>query len=213
MDGRWEDSGWRMNEAFLRLKDGDNWTGAGSWSFEEYANEFERMRESVTKWSEERTEANGRDLFNWLKWWSGSSEEERGTENSPTVGKIGWKDGNVWHPIPLLHPFRLAQPLQYLITAARLREGEWETVVGMRIGEYTRWSIEVSPGEEIYLHTNVRPHCTNDIANFFYGSALSLAKDFGVDVRSLRLGQSDSVFPCPYSRLLTVCSVSKGLPY
>ncbi|KZS87048.1 hypothetical protein SISNIDRAFT_491397 [Sistotremastrum niveocremeum HHB9708] len=186
MDSRWEDSGWRMDEAFFRLKNGNDSFAGGNASLEENAEYYERMRESVTRWSEARTEENGRNLWAWLRWWSGSSEIERGTENSPTVGEIGWKDGNGWHPIPLVHQFPLAQPLQYNVAASRLRDGELETIVGTQIGEYTRWSIDVSPGEEIYLRMYIRSGHTKDIAAFFYGSALSLARDFEVDVRSLR---------------------------
>ncbi|KZS86584.1 hypothetical protein SISNIDRAFT_491820 [Sistotremastrum niveocremeum HHB9708] len=187
IDGQWEDSGWRMNEAFWRLSDGRDLSGGGNVSFEQNADLFERMRESVTEWNEENTEESARDLFDWLDWWSGSSKRERGTENSPTVGEIQWRDGNEWHPIPLVHQFPLAQPQKYSITASRWREGEWETIVGARIEGFTRWSIDVSPGEEIYLLTFVRSYRTKDIADFFYGSALSLARDSGVDVRSVRI--------------------------
>ncbi|KZT32481.1 hypothetical protein SISSUDRAFT_1055475 [Sistotremastrum suecicum HHB10207 ss-3] len=187
MDGRWEDSGWRMDEAFGRLRDGHDTIGGGSRSIEYYADLFERMRKSVRNWSEEKSEKNARDLWTCLRWWSGSIEIERGTKNSRSVGEIGWRDGNEWHPIPRVHRFSLAQPHEYDISASRLRDGEWETIVGTQIAEYTRWSIDVSPGEEIYLRTFVSSLRTEDIANFFYGSALSLAKDFGADVRSLRL--------------------------
>ncbi|KZS86582.1 hypothetical protein SISNIDRAFT_491818 [Sistotremastrum niveocremeum HHB9708] len=187
MDGRCEDSGWRVNEAFNRLRDGDDWIAGGSWSLEENADEFERLRKSATKWNEEKTAENARDLFDWLGWWSGSNEIERGTETPPTVGEIGWRDGKNWNPIPLVHHFPLAQPLQYQINAFRWREGDWETIVGTQIEGFTRWSIDASPGEEIYLGTYVRSYRTNKIFDFFYGSALSLAKDFGVDVASLRL--------------------------
>ncbi|KZS87039.1 hypothetical protein SISNIDRAFT_491389 [Sistotremastrum niveocremeum HHB9708] len=187
MDGRWKDSGWRMDEAFYRLRDGNDRSEGASVSFEEIATQFERMRESATKWNEEETEENGRDLFGWLSWWCGSSEYERGTENSPSVGEIGWIDRNEWHPIPLVHHFPIAPPLQYNFAASRWRDGEWDTIVGTRIGEYTRWSIDISPGEEIYLDTFVRFYRPQDMANFFIRSALSLAKDFGVDVCSLRL--------------------------
>ncbi|KZS87054.1 hypothetical protein SISNIDRAFT_491403 [Sistotremastrum niveocremeum HHB9708] len=188
LDGRWEDSGWRMNQAFFRLRDGDDTIGGGNASFEESAHEFERMRESATKWSEEKTRENARDLFYWLWWWwSGSSEFELGTENSPSIGEIGWIDGKVWHPICLVHHFPLAQPPQYGVAASRWRDGEWETIVGTQIAEYTRWPIDVSPGETVYLRTFVRWDRTNDITTFFYGSALSLARDFGVDVHSLCL--------------------------
>ncbi|KZS87046.1 hypothetical protein SISNIDRAFT_471277 [Sistotremastrum niveocremeum HHB9708] len=195
LDGRWEDSGWRMEEAFGRalmkeqLRDGDDGAGAGSLSFEEYADEFEQMRKSVTKWNEEKTAENARDLWDWLKWWSRSSETEPGIENSPTVGEIGWIDGNRWHPIPLDHLTPPAQPYGYAITADRWRDGEWETIVGTAWPNerHKRWSIDVSPGETIHLGTYVRSDRTTRIADFFYGSALSLAKDSGVDVRSLRL--------------------------
>ncbi|KZS86577.1 hypothetical protein SISNIDRAFT_491830 [Sistotremastrum niveocremeum HHB9708] len=187
MDDRWEDSGLRMNEAFWRMKDGDDAIGGGSGSFEYFANEFERMREAVTNWSKEKTRENARDLWNRLWLWSGSGEFERGTENSPSVGEIGWRDGKDWHPIPLVHQIPLAQPPKYQITASLSRDGEWETIVGTRIGEYTRWSIDVSPGEEIHLRTIVRSYRTNVIIDFFHGSALSLAREFGVDLRSLRL--------------------------
>ncbi|KZS87053.1 hypothetical protein SISNIDRAFT_471284 [Sistotremastrum niveocremeum HHB9708] len=215
MDGRWEDSGWRMEEAFFRsteqvlreeqLMDGDgesevvardsdafsvnlnaDRTGGGNSSVEEYADWFERMRESLTKWSEERTDANARDLWDWLWWWSGSSKVERGTENSPTVGEIGWIDGNHWHQIPLVHHFPLADPPEYDVTASRLHDGEWETIVGTQIEGFTRWLIEVDPGEKIYLRTTVRSDRTKEVGTLFYGSALSLARDFGVDVCSLR---------------------------
>lgn len=105
---------------------------------EENAESFERMRESVTRWNEETTEENARDLWLWLWWWSGSSEIERGTEHSPSVGEIGWRDENGWNPIPLVHRFPLALPLQYDISVSRWHDGEWETIVGTRIGEYTR---------------------------------------------------------------------------
>ncbi|KZT32477.1 hypothetical protein SISSUDRAFT_1055467 [Sistotremastrum suecicum HHB10207 ss-3] len=50
-----------------------------------------------------------------------------------------------------------------------------------------RWSIDLSPGEKIYLRTYVRSYCAKDMGDFFLGSALSLAKDFGIAVHSLRL--------------------------
>ncbi|KZS87049.1 hypothetical protein SISNIDRAFT_491398 [Sistotremastrum niveocremeum HHB9708] len=186
MDSRWEDSGRRMNEAFWRLRDGFDWNGAGSGSFEFYADWFEQMRESVTRWSEDKTQENARDLWHWLRSWSGSGEFERGTENSRTVGEIGWIDGNGWNPIPLVHHFPLALPLQYDVSASRWRDGEWETIVGTQIGGFTRWSIDVSPGETIHLRTFVCSDRTKDMADLFYGSALSLAKDFEIEVRSLR---------------------------
>ncbi|KZS87047.1 hypothetical protein SISNIDRAFT_491396 [Sistotremastrum niveocremeum HHB9708] len=187
MDGRWQDSGWRMNEAFLRLKDGDDLSAGGNVSFEQTADLFERTRESLSRWNEEKTEESARDLFYWLWLWSRSSESERAMENSPTVGEIGWIDGNGWNPIPLVHQFPLANPSEYSFSASRWRDGEWETIVGTQIGGYTRWSIDVSPGEEIYLRTLVSSYHTKDIADFFRRSALSLAKDSGFDVRSLRL--------------------------
>lgn len=61
-----------------------------------------------------------------------------------------------------------------------------------------RWSIDVSPGEKIYLRTSVRSDRTKDILDFFYGSALSLARDSGVDVRTLRLGLSPPVLDLIY---------------
>ncbi|KZS87052.1 hypothetical protein SISNIDRAFT_491401 [Sistotremastrum niveocremeum HHB9708] len=59
--------------------------------------------------------------------------------------------------------------------------------MGTQIGEYTRWTIDVFPGEKFYLRTFVRSNCTDNITNFFFGSALSLARDYGVDVHSLSL--------------------------
>ncbi|KZT32825.1 hypothetical protein SISSUDRAFT_1066635 [Sistotremastrum suecicum HHB10207 ss-3] len=41
--------------------------------------------------------------------------------------------------------------------------------------------------QEINIRTIVRSYRTNEILDFFYGSVLSLAKDFGVDVCSLQL--------------------------
>ncbi|KZS93979.1 hypothetical protein SISNIDRAFT_465564 [Sistotremastrum niveocremeum HHB9708] len=190
MDSRWEDSGWRMNEAFWReeqLREGRDGNWGATRSFEFYADEFERMRKAVTRWNEEKTKENARDLLDWLRWWSDSSEFEYKTENSRSVGEIGWKEGKDWHLIPLLHQFPLAEPPEYFITASRSRDGERETIVGTRISGYTRWSIHVSPGEEIYLRTFIRSLRTEDIADFFLGSALSLAKVLGIDVHSLRL--------------------------
>lgn len=92
----------------------------------------------MTRWSEEKTEESARDLWDWLSWWSGSIEFEQGTENLPNLGEIGWRDGNDWNPIRLVHHFPLAQPQEYHITASRLRDGEWETIVGTQIGGYTR---------------------------------------------------------------------------
>ncbi|KZS86580.1 hypothetical protein SISNIDRAFT_471671 [Sistotremastrum niveocremeum HHB9708] len=170
-----------------QLTDGNDGTGAGNASFEEHANRFQRMREAVRNWGEERTKENGRDLFYWLWWWSGPSEKERGTENSRSVGDIEWEDGNGWHPIPLVHHFPLADSPEYDINASQWRDGEWETIAGTQIGEFTRWSIDVVPAETVYLRMYVLSVRTYEIFDFFYGSALSLARDFGVDVRSLRL--------------------------
>lgn len=103
-----------------------------------YSDRFERMRESVTKWTDDKREENARDLLDWLTWWSGSSVSERRTENSPSISEIGWIDGNVWHPIPLRHPFPIANSPQYYIAADRWREGEWETIAGTQIGPYSR---------------------------------------------------------------------------
>ncbi|KZS87044.1 hypothetical protein SISNIDRAFT_471274 [Sistotremastrum niveocremeum HHB9708] len=189
MDSRWEDSGWRMDEAAWReqLRDGNDTTGGGSGSFKFYADEFERMRETVTRWNEEKTEENARHLFSWLTLWSGPNDFERETENLPTVGEIGWIDGKEWHPIPLVHHFPLADPQEYKMAASRLCDGEWETIVGTHIGGYTRWSIDVSLTEKVYLRTIVCSLRPNEIFDFFYGSALSLACNFGVDVGSLCL--------------------------
>ncbi|KZT32822.1 hypothetical protein SISSUDRAFT_476050 [Sistotremastrum suecicum HHB10207 ss-3] len=144
------------------------------------------MRESVIKWRNEETEENGRELWYWLRWWIRSSEIERRTENSPSVGEIGWREGNIWHPIPLVPQFPLAHPPQYEFSASRLRDGEWETIVGTQIEGFTRWSMDIVLGENIHLHTYVRSNRTNEIAELFVASALSLPKDLGVDVRSLR---------------------------
>lgn len=119
-------------------------TGGGSESFEEHADDFERMRESVTRWNEEKTEENARDLFDGLDWWSELGEIERGTENLPTVGEIGWIEGKVWHPIPLVHHFPLALPQEYSISASRVCDGEWETIVGTQIGGFTRSDFRLS---------------------------------------------------------------------
>ncbi|KZS92016.1 hypothetical protein SISNIDRAFT_467253 [Sistotremastrum niveocremeum HHB9708] len=202
MDGQWEDSGWRMDEAFFRLRDGNgeadivlsdsdmfsfnpDWSAGGNASFEENAESFERMRESLSRWNGEKTEENAQNLWSWLWWWSGSNENEERTGISPSVGEIGWRDGNGWHPIPLVHRFSVAPPPKYDISASRWRDGERETIVGMQIAEYTRWSLDVSPGKKLYLSTYVRKYRTKDVADFAYGSALSLARDFGVDVGSL----------------------------
>lgn len=58
---------------------------------------------------------------------------------------------------------------------------------------HRRWSIDLSAGEKIRLGTFVRSKRTKEIFDFFVGSALSLARDFRVDVRSLRLGQSSCI--------------------
>ncbi|KZS93970.1 hypothetical protein SISNIDRAFT_465556 [Sistotremastrum niveocremeum HHB9708] len=161
-------------------------TAGGSWSFEEYADLFEAMRESVTNCNEEKTEKNARDLWTCLKQWSETSPREQRTETSLTVGEIGWIDGKVWHSISLRHQIPVAQPPQYLLTAARLRDGEWDTIVGTQVEEFTRWSIDVSSGEEVYLRSFVLSHGTRETTDFFYGCALSLARGSGVDVHSLR---------------------------
>ncbi|KZS93984.1 hypothetical protein SISNIDRAFT_484947 [Sistotremastrum niveocremeum HHB9708] len=187
IDGQWEDSGWRMEEASLRLRNGNDWSGGGSRSFEENADEFERVREAVTKWNEEKTEENAHDLFDWLSWWSGSSEFTQRTENSPSVGEIGWREGNVWHPVPLVHQVPLSRLPEYDIAASQWRDGEWDMIAGTQIGGYSRWSTDISSGEEINIRTIVRSYRTNEILDFFYGSVLSLAKVVGVDVCSLQL--------------------------
>ncbi|KZT32827.1 hypothetical protein SISSUDRAFT_1055046 [Sistotremastrum suecicum HHB10207 ss-3] len=46
---------------------------------------------------------------------------------------------------------------------------------------------ENTQGETIYLRTFVSSDRTKDIADFFHGSALSLARDFAIDVGPLRL--------------------------
>ncbi|KZS93983.1 hypothetical protein SISNIDRAFT_504513 [Sistotremastrum niveocremeum HHB9708] len=193
MDSRWEDSGWRMDEAFYRLREGDNGHGGENVSFSEYANDFERVRESARKWGEETTKENARDLWNELGWWSGWSEIEQRTESSPSVGEIGWRDGNLWHPIPLVHLFPLALPLDYAMNAHRC-DGEQEPIMGMQIGGFTRWSIDVCPGEKIDFRTRVCSYRTGEVADFFAASALSLARDFGVEVPSLRLVSRTSIY-------------------
>ncbi len=107
-------------------------------SFEEYADLFETVRDSVKKWSEAKTQEHARDLGYWLKLWSNLSEMEPRTDNSPSVGEIGWKEGGMWHPIPLSHRLPLAQPSEYKLSADRLRDGDWVTIVGTQIEEYTR---------------------------------------------------------------------------
>ncbi|KZT32815.1 hypothetical protein SISSUDRAFT_475537 [Sistotremastrum suecicum HHB10207 ss-3] len=204
MDDRWEDSGMRVGKAYNR---GDDSSWGGSRSFEHYAALFERMRESLTKWSQERTEENARDLWKWLGYLDDSSKTEQRTETSRSVGEIGWEEGNDWHPIPVVHQFPPAQPPEFFINASRLRDGEWDTVVGTRIEGFTRWSIDVFPGEETYLHTFVRSFSTSEIVEFFYGSALSLARDLGVDVCSLGLGLS-----CPVINLLSTTLLIHPIP-
>ncbi|KZT32478.1 hypothetical protein SISSUDRAFT_1055470 [Sistotremastrum suecicum HHB10207 ss-3] len=176
IDGQWEDSGWRLEEASLRLRDGDDTCWGGTETFEFYANWLEEMREAVTRWNDNKTEENAQNLWDWPWWWSEIAEFERGTENSPFVGEIGWIDGNFWHPIPLVHHFPLAQRQEYLIHASKWRDGELETIVGTRIGEYTRWSIDVSPGETFYLRTFVQTNCTEDICDFCRLLAISGSK-------------------------------------
>ncbi|KZS90979.1 hypothetical protein SISNIDRAFT_468211 [Sistotremastrum niveocremeum HHB9708] len=199
--GRIQGGGWRKHFGGTEmvsqiLSRGDTFsvnadrTGAASGSFELYAARFQQMREAVTRWSQEKTEENGRVLWNWLRWWSGSNESVQRT-SSPSVGDIGWIEGNVWHPISLVHQVPLAGPPRYSIAADRWHDGEWDAIQGTEIGGYTRWSIDVSSSEEeVNLRTFVRAYCTDDILDFFLGSARSLAKDFGIDVHPLRIVSS-----------------------
>ncbi|KZT33283.1 hypothetical protein SISSUDRAFT_424593 [Sistotremastrum suecicum HHB10207 ss-3] len=126
----------------------------------------------------------------------------------------------VWNLIPLVHDFALHKPPSYDPSALRLlshshnphsdqkndaeHEGEGSQervrVEATSTGGFTRWKFDVQRGEEVYLKTRVRTDCTNEIYNFFLGSAISLARQYGVDVPSLRLGQPPSHFP-----LCTLC--------
>ncbi|KZS87050.1 hypothetical protein SISNIDRAFT_538353 [Sistotremastrum niveocremeum HHB9708] len=187
MDGRWEDSGSRMYEAFWRLRAGRDGDGGGDASVEFFAGWFERMRESVINWSKKKTERNAQDVWNCLWWWSAACESQPRMVDSPTVGEIGWFDDYFWHSIPLVHQFQLSGPPKYSIAGSRWRDGERETIVGTWIEGFIRWSIDVSPGEEIDFRTGVRSYRTKNIFDFFLGSALSLARDSAIDVRSLRL--------------------------
>ncbi|KZT32244.1 hypothetical protein SISSUDRAFT_566632 [Sistotremastrum suecicum HHB10207 ss-3] len=188
IDGHWKDSGRRMDEACWRLTHGEDLNGGGSESFEEYADQFQRARTSLTKWSEAKTVDNAHDLWQSLEMWSGLSERDEGKEDSPPAGEIGWGEGNKWIPIPLVHRFPIASPPEYSISAFRLREGQRERIVGTQIQEMTRWSIDASLEEPIHLRTYVVSYRTEEMSNFFRASALPLAREIGVDVRSLCLG-------------------------
>ncbi|KZT32112.1 hypothetical protein SISSUDRAFT_584924 [Sistotremastrum suecicum HHB10207 ss-3] len=187
IDSQWTESGWRMNEAFWRLRDGSDLSGTWSESFEYYAEWLAQARGSLSRWSEEKTEENASVLWKNLWLWSGSHESEQRLANPPPVGEIGYIKGEVWHPLPLAHQFPLADPPQYNNYAFRWRDGEWEQISGSRVKEFTRWSVDVAPGEEVYLHTSVRSYRSGHISHLFRACALFLARDFGVDVRSLRL--------------------------
>ncbi|KZS86579.1 hypothetical protein SISNIDRAFT_543895 [Sistotremastrum niveocremeum HHB9708] len=161
--------------------------GGATGSVEENAALFERISEVARKWSEAKTWENTWNLWTWLRWWSGASEIERETENLPVVGEIGWIEGKVWHPIGLVHQFLVSDPQEYDITASRWRDGEWETTTATQMGKSMRWSMDVSPGENVYLRTYATSYRTTEITDFFLRSALTLARDCGVDVRLLRL--------------------------
>ncbi|KZS88247.1 hypothetical protein SISNIDRAFT_470254 [Sistotremastrum niveocremeum HHB9708] len=143
-------------EHFVRpLADGEQLRDGNDW--------FEQAREAVRKWSEEKTEDNARVLWDYLKMWSDFSETGERTENSSSTGEIGYIEGDAWHPMPLVHEFPVADPLQYYISASQRHDGEWQAIVGTLVERFTRWSFNVCSGEEIHLRTFAESYHTKEV--------------------------------------------------
>ncbi|KZT36788.1 hypothetical protein SISSUDRAFT_924780 [Sistotremastrum suecicum HHB10207 ss-3] len=181
IDDNWNDSGWRMWEAFKRVN--GNWRLVGS--FESYKSLFSEAKNSLERWKEDAKDENAQVLLDNLWLWSPSSLFEQPTNSIPLVGQIGWMEGQEWHIIPLSVPFEVANAPAYSAIADRLCGAEWDAVEGTQLDGFTRWSVRGFPGDKINLRTWVRSTCTAQIEKFFFASALPLAEEFGLKVSSL----------------------------
>lgn len=103
-----------------------------------YAKYLVHVQVLLSKWIKEKSEENSKDLWRYLMKWNGTLEFEEQMMKLPSIGEIGWVEGNVWHPIPLSHRFPIACPPQYDLEALQWSDEERRTIRGTQIEGFTR---------------------------------------------------------------------------
>ncbi|KZS90389.1 hypothetical protein SISNIDRAFT_178940 [Sistotremastrum niveocremeum HHB9708] len=194
-DSYWNDSNQRMESVTTQLVAGRDGIWSGIWSFQQCVQQCASQLHLLNKWKSEKTPSARRALLGVI-WWRSVGERfgsETVEKEAIAIGDIGWFDGpdnTVWRRASVATEIPLSSFPSYHIIAQRLRADDCDFITGVQIGRFIRWSFDYLPGETVTIQTQLRRCTTPDFEAFFLRSASKIARQAGVDPRSLRLVSS-----------------------
>ncbi|KZT36786.1 hypothetical protein SISSUDRAFT_924644 [Sistotremastrum suecicum HHB10207 ss-3] len=120
----------------------------------------------------------------WL--WTGEHPFRRQFDGTVSVGEIGWKEGEIWCPAPLVCRFPVSRSGDYHIHGLRFRGGRWEPLEGTPIEGYLRYTFDRRPTEEVFAQLWTWTPWTDQVREVLSGSGLLIGPEVGLNAHVLR---------------------------